>query len=427
MPVFEVCALAALALVATCAWPAGVLARGPGGDLQIRVLSNRADLTSGGQALVEVGLPSGVRPGAVRLRLGDADVTADFGKRANGRFEGLVDDLRLGRNVLTVSAPGGLNDRAVIRNHPIGGPVFSGPQAQPWACQNGSDHPKCNAPTTYEYEYKSSADGQLHPYDPENPPSDVAPTTTQTGETVPFIIRIETGYQDRDQYKIAVLRQPGEPWRPWAAQPQFNHKLLITHGASCGIDHQSGEAPSVTGDTLGSSSPTTALGMGFAVMSTALNNAGHNCNLVTEAESLVMAKEHLVERYGTLRYTIGTGCSGGSLVQQQVANAYPGIYQGILPQCSFPDAWSTGQQLAGYHFLRSYFENPVEWGPGSPGRRTRSPPWRAIRTTSTRSCSTRSTGRTWPTRPMAARGCRQPTTTTPRPIPTASAARSPTT
>jgi hypothetical protein len=149
MPVFEVCALAALALVATCAWPAGVLARGPGGDLQIRVLSNRADLTSGGQALVEVGLPSGVRPGAVRLRLGDADVTADFGKRANGRFEGLVDDLRLGRNVLTVSAPGGLNDRAVIRNHPIGGPVFSGPQAQPWACQNGSDHPKCNAPTTY--------------------------------------------------------------------------------------------------------------------------------------------------------------------------------------------------------------------------------------------------------------------------------------
>jgi hypothetical protein len=99
-------------------------------------------------------------------------------------------------------------------------------------------------------------------------------------------------------------------------------------------------------------------------MSTALNNAGHNCNLSTEAESLVMAKEHLVERYGTLRYTIGTGCSGGSLVQHQVANAYPGVYQGILPQCSFPDAWSTGQQLAGYHFLRAYFENPVRWAPG---------------------------------------------------------------
>jgi hypothetical protein len=104
--------------------------------------------------------------------------------------------------------------------------------------------------------------------------------------------------------------------------------------------------------------------MGFAVMSTALDNAGHNCNLVTQAESLIMAKEHLVERYGELRYTIGTGCSGGSLTQQQVANAYPGVYQGILPQCSFPDSWSTGNQLADYHFGRLYFENPTKWAPG---------------------------------------------------------------
>ncbi|MEA2295621.1 MAG: hypothetical protein QOE86_3260, partial [Solirubrobacteraceae bacterium] len=111
-------------------------------------------------------------------------------------------------------------------------------------------------------------------------------------------------------------------------------------------------------------SPTTALGRGFAVMSTALDNAGHNCNLVTQAESLTMAKERVVERYGELRYTIGTGCSGGSLTQQQVANAYPGIYQGILPQCSFPDAWSTGNQLVDYHQIRKYVEDPSRWAPG---------------------------------------------------------------
>ena len=99
-------------------------------------------------------------------------------------------------------------------------------------------------------------------------------------------------------------------------------------------------------------------------MSTALNNAGHNCNIATQAESLIMAKERLVERYGTLRYTIGTGCSGGSLTQQQVSNAYPGIYQGILPQCSFPDSWSTGQQLAAYNLIRRYLEDPTKWAPG---------------------------------------------------------------
>jgi hypothetical protein len=99
-------------------------------------------------------------------------------------------------------------------------------------------------------------------------------------------------------------------------------------------------------------------------MSTALNNAGHNCNIATQAESMVMAKERLVEQYGEIRYTIGTGCSGGSLTQQQVANAYPGIYQGILPACSFPDAWSTGQQLVDYHLVRNYAENPAKWGTG---------------------------------------------------------------
>jgi hypothetical protein len=300
----------ALCLVAVCAAPDSALAGGSR-DLDIRVLSNRADLISGGDALVAVKLPSGVRPSQVRIALDDRNVTSQFAKRANGKYEGRLQGLRLDRNVLIASAPGVDSDRVVIRNHPIGGPVFSGPQVQPWKCQNGSKHPKCEAPTTYEYEYKSALDGGLHPYDPDNPPPDVAKTTTQTGETVPFVVRIETGYQDRDQYKIAVLDQPGKRWQPWNSQPQFNHKLLITHGASCGIDHQSGDAPSVTGDTIGGSSPTTALGMGFAVMSTALDNAGHNCNLATEAESLVMAKEHLIERYGTLRYTIGTGCSRG--------------------------------------------------------------------------------------------------------------------
>jgi hypothetical protein len=86
-----------------------------------------------------------------------------------------------------------------------------------------------------------------------------------------------------------------------------------------------------------------------------------------------MAKERIVEEYGRIRYTIGTGCSGGSLTQQQVANAYPGVYQGILPQCSYPDALSTGIQFADLHGLRAYFEDiparlpqgwlPVQWGP----------------------------------------------------------------
>lgn len=329
----------------------------------ISVLSNRADLVSAGDALVRVNLPKKVRPEAVKVMLGRRDVTAAFAVRPNGKFEGLVTGLRNGRNVLRARMPGP-DTRITITNHPNGGPVFSGPQVQPWVCQEGARDAQCNQPPVYEYQYKSSTDGRLKEYDPENPPSDVAMTTTDEGHEVPFVIRIETGYQARDQYKIAVLYDPKQPWQPWAPQKQWNRKLLITHGFSCGIERQAGEAPSVTSDVLGSSSPTTALGRGFAVMSTALNNSGHNCNLVTQAESMVMAKERVVEQLGTIRYTIGTGCSGGSLAQQHVANAYPGLYQGILPQCSFPDAWSTGQQLAAYNLIRRYVEDPSKWAPG---------------------------------------------------------------
>ena len=349
-----------LALALATATSAAAAGAGPA----IRVLSNRADLVSGGDALVAIDLPAGVHASQVRVRLRGRAVTKRFAVRSNGRFEGLLSGLRVGRNALTATAPGHRTARATIVNHGNGGPVVAGPQVHPWVCTNDSKDAKCAKPTTYIYEYMPTTGGGFQPYDPKNPPGDVASTTTQTGATVPFVIRVETGYQDRDQYKIAALYQPGKPWTAWSPQRQFNHKLLITHGSSCAINHESGEAPSITSDTVAGNSPTVALGEGFAVMSTALDNAGHNCNLATEAESLIMAKEHLVERYGTLRFTIGTGCSGGSLVQQQVANAYPGIYQGILPQCSFPDAWSTGQQLAAYHFTRGYFEHPEKWRTG---------------------------------------------------------------
>jgi hypothetical protein len=323
--------------------------------LGITVLSDRADVISAGDALVEVKIPAGISPSKVRVFDDARDVTSAFALRSNGRFEGLVTGLSLGSNVLTARAQGAKDGTIAVTDHPNGGPVFSGPQVQPWVCQSTAADSQCNQPATYEYRYKSTS-GSFAGYDPANPPSDVANTTTDQGKTVPYIVRVETGYQDRDQYKIAVLYDPAKPWTAWDPQEQWNHKLLITHGASCGIERQAGSAPDVENDA--------ALSRGFAVMSTALNNAGHNCNIVTQAESMVMAKERLVEQYGELRYTIGTGCSGGSLTQQQVANAYPGIYQGILPACSFPDSWSTGQQLVDYHLVRQYAENPAKWGTG---------------------------------------------------------------
>jgi len=166
------------------------------GSLVVQVLSDRADLISGGDALVAVRLPAGVGPERVRVLLGDRDVTRRFAVREDGRFLGLVRGLRVGRNVLRASAPGvaGVGgDRAVIVNHPAGGPVFSGPQTEHYRCQESARDDSCNEPATYDFLYKSTDPTRtdLQPYDPDHPPSDVATTTTDQGVEVPFVVRRE--------------------------------------------------------------------------------------------------------------------------------------------------------------------------------------------------------------------------------------------
>jgi hypothetical protein len=356
--------------VAAAVVPASTAAAAP--TIKISTLSDRADLVSDGQALVAITLPRHAKAQGLKVTLGTRDVTSTFAHRVDGRLEGVVDGLALGRNRLTATAPGARGARLTITNHPNGGPVFSGPQLEPWKCQKAAVDAQCNQPPEFTYLYKSTdpTKPELLPYDPSNPPSDVATTTTDQGISVPFIVRQELGYQDRDQYKILTLYTPGKDWDRWAPQHQWNHKLVITGGGGCGVDYGPGGAPldDLSG-TLPSNLPgytqsyVNALGKGFAVMSTALDNTGHNCNLALEAESLIMAKERLIENYGDVRYTIGTGCSGGSIVQQTVANAYPGaVYDGLVITCAYPDVLSAGAQFADYHLLRAYFEDPSKWG-----------------------------------------------------------------
>lgn len=364
-------ALIACVLALLAAAPAGAATQAP----RIKVLSNRADLVSGGDALVRVKLPHGAKASELRLTAGGRNVTKALRRTGKRKLDGLVKRLRAGRTSLSARIRHGRAARLQVTNHPIGGPVFAGPQIQPWTCQATARDAQCDQPPAFQYLYlprgaptegaavpgtssNGAGVGPFQPYDPQSPPppDSIATTTTTEGATVPFIVRLETGYIDRDQYAIAALFDPDTPWTATAPQPQYNHRLVITHGFSCDTEYKSGDAPSVLVPKV--------LGGGFIVMSNALDHAGHDCNLLTQAESLVMTKEHVIDRYGTVKWTIGSGCSGGSLAQQQVANAYPGVYQGITPQCSFTDAWSSAIQYEEYFFGLKFLQDPTRWGPG---------------------------------------------------------------
>src|SRR4029077_10339663 len=64
-----------------------------GGSPSIQVLSNQANLVSGGDALVEVVLPGRVDPSTVRVFADGRDVTSAFAVRPDGRFLGVVTGL----------------------------------------------------------------------------------------------------------------------------------------------------------------------------------------------------------------------------------------------------------------------------------------------------------------------------------------------
>ncbi len=336
--------------------PVAVAQTPPPASVSIEILSNRADLVSGDNVLVQVNLPPETEPAEVRVLLNDHDVTEAFAVRPNGEYQGVVTGLELGDNTLTAALDEDSSAGITITNHPIGGPIFSGPQIQPWYCLPDALDAQCNRPVKYEYFYKATSDGSMQPYDPDNPPAstDVAQTTTDENKTVPYVVRVETGNVDRNEYRIAVLMRPEDEWTRWTGPPSWNHKVWSPHGAGCSTSHTEGPAPNALRDI--------ALSRGFAVLSSAMADNAYSCNLTVQAESVMMAKEHLVESYGDVRYLFGVGCSGGSIAMQSMANAYPGLYDGIIVGCSFPDV--PINDLLDCTALLRYWDEPWAWAPG---------------------------------------------------------------
>src|SRR5690606_3380835 len=205
----------------------------------------------------------------------------------------------------------------------------------------------CSVPTRVDYVYRSTTDGEFHPYPGEgDAPSDVASATTLDGVTVPFVVRVETGTINRAIYEIAMLHDLAEPVPdPWPRSRAWNGKLVYTHGGGCraGWHIQGARTGGVLQEGL--------LEMGYATTSATLNVFGNNCNDLLASETHIMVKERFVESYGPPIYTIGTGGSGGAYQSHQTADNYPGVFDGIIVSASFPDVLATSSVAADARLL----------------------------------------------------------------------------
>ncbi|MFD0852379.1 DUF6351 family protein, partial [Actinomadura adrarensis] len=130
----------------------------------------------------------------------------------------------------------------------------------------------------------------------------------------------------------------------------WNHRLIYTFGGGCRRGWYT------QGKSTGGVLDETMLSRGYAVASASLNVFGSNCNDLLAAETMMMVRERFVEAYGSPRFTIGWGSSGGSYQSHQIADNHPGLLDGIIVGQSFPDvASATNITLFDARLLEHYF------------------------------------------------------------------------
>lgn len=351
--------------------------------IHIVSLSNRADLISGGDALLEIVLPADLANDAANLTVSvnGIDVSGSFTTREDGRIKGLVENLQQGQNQVLAS----IADRSaelIVLNHPRGGPLFSGPQIEPWICATPEAQPgdadtpattasglsraatdaQCNIPAEVSHYYRTTEQCGAASPDPRQPlpcfkpyesgamPADIAQVTTAAGDSIPYIVRVERGTMNRGIYDIAVLDIPGTDWGPFNEQQTWNSKLVHIFGGSTGTPRRQLAPNSFWGNDV-------ALSRGYMVAVSNLTDQGLNANKVVAAETVLMIKEHIGDRYGEILHTIGAGCSGGAIMQLVIAGTYPGILDGIQPACTYPDSHTTSMEVTDCVLLENYFRS----------------------------------------------------------------------
>lgn len=333
----------------------------------VSLLSSKPEYVTGDDALVKVTVSGPNVP--ITVTINGVDVTESFKRSASTPTElvGLVKGIKQGSNEL-IAIANNARTSITLTGNPISGPIFSGPHQQPFTCQTdtfrlpdgvsflgAAKDAKCSADTRVDYVYRNTAaTPQFVPLKTTTAlPTDVA-TTTVNGKSVPYIVRVETGVINRAIYQISMIHNPiAEAVPSYASSPSgWNRKLVYTFGGGCtgGWYRQ--------GNTTGGVLDNPILSQGYAMASSSLNVFGNNCQDLTAAESMAMVKERFIEAYGPPRYTIGWGCSGGSYQQHQIADNYPGLLDGILPGCSFPEVgFATVYSITDMRLLGNYFKN----------------------------------------------------------------------
>lgn len=359
------------ALAITFAVAGGLFVFGAGqalasGEVELDVVSSRADMASGGDSLVQALVPPSGDPADLTVALDGQDVTSRF-RAVPGNERRLRALLGLsGGGTVTAALPGRTRAKLLIVDHSVNGPILSGIRQVPFVCETPGgaiDPGDCNTTVKAEYRYRlESGGGWVTVTNPAAIPdaallktTTTAPTGEQaSGVTVPQAIRVETGTVNRGNYKIGFLIDPDDPDVPG---PGWNGRLVYGFGGGCTGGFVQGPAG---GDNNFLRLPDVLAG--YATTGSSQNAFGTRCSDSVSAETVSMLKEHFIEAFGEPDFVLGKGGSGGAMAQQMIGNNFPGLLDGLQISNSFADNAFPGNQLMDCRLIDEFLASPAAAG-----------------------------------------------------------------
>ena len=90
-----------------------------------------------------------------------------------------------------------------------------------------------------------------------------------------------------------------------------------------------------------------------------MTDSARNSNRVLMSETTMMMKEHIIDTYGLVKYTLGTGCSGGSINSNMNLSIMPGVLDGVITTCTYPDSETTSLEVGDCSLLVEAYQKPA--------------------------------------------------------------------
>ena len=224
----------------------------------------------------------------------------------------------------------------------------------------------CGMAMRVDYFYRKvgapNDNSDLTPYDPANPPSDVA-TITVNGKNVKFIVRYERGTINRFVYGIAMLAPNPDPKNPSAIDTSaWNKDLVFQLIGGTGTGHTQAHIGNATRGLVNPGQEEHMpylLQQGYAVVASSGMATSTTYNLMLTGQTASMLKQQFTAAYGKPRYTFAVGSSGGAVQQTIFAQNYPGLLDAAVPIQNFPDMVTQVAPVGDCELLHYYFDHSI--------------------------------------------------------------------